>query len=190
MSQPRAFITGITGFTGRYLKAELQDAGYRVSGTAHHGAEGAPDVHLVDLLDRENVRTVIAEARPHVVAHLAAISFVAHGDAEAIYRVNVVGTRNLLEALANLDQPPSCVLLASSANVYGNAPVEVVDEAVSPAPANDYAVSKLAMEYLARLWIGPAADRHHPAVQLHRGRPAYPTFSCRRSSLISRSVHQ
>jgi nucleoside-diphosphate-sugar epimerase len=155
LSQPRALITGISGFTGQYLAAELQGAGYRVSGTAHHSEEVGSDVHLVDLLDREHLRQVVAEVRPDFVAHLAAISFVAHGDAEAIYRVNIVGTRNLLEALAALDRPPSCVLLASSANVYGNAPVEVIDEAVPPAPANDYAVSKLAMEYLARLW----ADR-------------------------------
>ena len=149
----RALITGINGFTGRYLVAELQAAGYRVFGTAHHGEETGSDVHSVDLLDREHLREVVAEVRPDVVAHLAAISFVAHGDAEATYRVNLVGTRNLLEALAGLEAWPRCVLLASSANVYGNAPVEVIDETVPPAPANDYAVSKLAMEHLARLWM-------------------------------------
>jgi nucleoside-diphosphate-sugar epimerase len=149
----RALITGINGFTGKYLAAELQAAGYRVFGTAHAGEPAGGDVRAVDLCDRDALRAVVADVCPDVVAHLAAISFVAHGDAEAIYRVNVVGTRHLLEALAGLDARPRCVLLASSANIYGNAPVAVIDETVPPAPANDYAVSKLAMEYLARLWM-------------------------------------
>ncbi len=43
-------------------------------------------------------------------------------------------------------------MFCSSANIYGNASVEVIDEAVVAAPANDYAVSKLSMEYVASLW--------------------------------------
>ena len=149
----RALVTGLGGFTGRYLANELEAAGYRVFGTAHGNEHLGPNMVAVDLGNREELRRVVAEVRPDVVAHLAAISFVAHGDAEAIYRVNVVGTRNLLEALAGLEQRPKAVLLASSANIYGNAAVEVIDESVALAPANDYAVSKLAMEYMARLWM-------------------------------------
>lgn len=153
----RALITGLRGFTGHYLAQELTAAGYRVFGTAMPGDELGPDTHsdifAVDLCDRDAVAAMVAEVKPDVVAHLAGIAFVGHANVEAIYRVNVVGTRNLLEALAAGQHRPSSVLLASSANIYGNANVAVIDENVAPAPANDYAVSKLAMEYMARLWM-------------------------------------
>ncbi|HDR9833716.1 GDP-mannose 4,6-dehydratase [Burkholderia multivorans] len=149
---PRALVTGLGGFTGKYLAQSLAAAGYRVFGTAHGAELASPDTYQVDLCDRATLAKVVADVQPDVVAHLAAIAFVAHGDAEAIYRTNVIGTRNLLEALAGLDKRPSAVLLASSANIYGNAAVEIIDESVEPNPANDYAVSKLAMEYMARLW--------------------------------------
>jgi len=149
----RALITGLRGFTGRYMARELAAAGYHVVGTVQPGNETGPDMFPVDLSDRAALAAVVEQTRPDVVVHLAAIAFVAHNDAEQIYRVNVMGTRNLLEALAQGSHKPSCVLLASSANIYGNAAVPVIDEGVAPAPANDYAVSKLAMEYMARLWM-------------------------------------
>jgi nucleoside-diphosphate-sugar epimerase len=149
----RALITGLRGFTARYLARELTEAGYRVFGTVLPGDETGPDIFTVDLCDRAGVAAAIEQVRPDVVAHLAGIAFVAHANAEQIYRVNVAGTRNLLEALAANPHQPSSVLLASSANIYGNAQVPVIDEDVAPMPANDYAVSKLAMEYMARLWM-------------------------------------
>ena len=150
----RALVTGLRGFTGEYVARELRDAGYRVFGTATPGdVAPEPGVFAVDLCDRAAVAAMVEEVQPDVVVHLAGIAFVGHGDAEQIYRVNVAGTRNMLEALAALRKRPSAVLLASSANIYGNASVPVIDEQVAPAPANDYAVSKLAMEYMARLWM-------------------------------------
>lgn len=151
----RVLVTGIGGFTGRYVAAELEQAGYEVVGLTHAGGDAGGGVHALDLCDRDAVLSLIPGLGLDAVVHLAAISFVAHGDADAIYRVNVVGTRNLLEALGRADSPPRAVVLASSANIYGNADVEPIDEDTPPAPANDYAVSKLAMEYMARLW----ADR-------------------------------
>lgn len=148
----RVLITGIEGFTGHYVAEEFRAAGYEVFGTCL-GPSTEASVLSADLNDVEAVRRVIAEVRPHKVVHLAAISFVGHSNAEAFYRVNVVGTRNLLAALAEADQRPDCVLLASSANVYGNSACEVLDEDTPFNPANDYAVSKIAMEYMARLWM-------------------------------------
>lgn len=149
----RALITGIHGFTGHYLAQALQAAGYRVFGTALSPSADEADVISLDLGDRDAVLRMVEAVQPDVVVHLAAIAFVAHSDVAAMYRTNVVGTRNLLEALAGLSNKPSAVLLASSANIYGNTDVEPISEEVAPAPANDYAVSKLAMEYMARLWL-------------------------------------
>ncbi|NTX26381.1 GDP-mannose 4,6-dehydratase [Burkholderia pyrrocinia] len=158
----RAFVTGLTGFTGRYMAERLQAAGHEVWGTIAPGAPRPDDpafAHCtllpVDLLDADAVRAAAADARPDAVVHLAARAHVAQDEPSQTYAVNIVGTRNLLAALAGLDQRPSAVLLASSANIYGNSTAGVLDETVAPAPANDYAVSKLAMEYAAKLW----ADR-------------------------------
>lgn len=161
---PTALITGVAGFTGEYLTRDLLALGYRVVGLDQSAGLPVDDllatsacadvsVCRCDLLDRVALRQAVQAIAPDVVVHLAAVSFVAHGDIDAIYRINVVGTRNLLEALASLGKKPSAVLLASSANIYGNATVSPIDEATQPNPANDYAVSKLAMEYMARLWF-------------------------------------
>ena len=150
---PTALITGITGFTGRYLSTALQKQGYKVVGLTQGQHDPDKGLFCCDLLDRCGLADVIAHVQPDVVAHLAAISFVAHGDAEDIYRTNVVGTRNLLEALATCRKMPHTVLLASSANIYGNATDEPISESTAVNPANDYAVSKLAMEYMAKLWM-------------------------------------
>lgn len=149
----KALITGIKGFTGRYLAAELCAHGWEVWGLGAHPEPDDKRYRQVDLGDGPGLQSVVAELRPDVVIHLAAVAFVGHGEADAFYRVNLVGTRNLLAALAASGVQPRCVLLASSANVYGNATAGVLDETTPPDPANDYAVSKLAMEYMARLWM-------------------------------------
>ena len=150
--RPRALLTGCHGFTGRYVAAELAAAGYEVIGLAHDSDPPAPGVLRANLLDRDAVRRAVAEARADTVVHLAAIAFVAHGDVDEIYRTNIVGTRNLLAALADAEHQPRSVVLASSANIYGNTDVDPIAEDTKPEPANDYAVSKLAMEQMARLW--------------------------------------
>ena len=151
----KVLITGLAGFTGRHLAAELQAHGWQVHGLGHGAAPGLEHYQAVDLCDALAVRAAVEQVQPDAVVHLAAIAFVAHGNADAMYQVNLLGTRHLLAALAALPRPPRRVLLASSANVYGNSTGGMLDEDTPARPANDYAVSKLAMEHMARLW----ADR-------------------------------
>lgn len=152
--RPRVLVTGLDGFTGKHLSQRLEQLGLQIFGTTHSAyLSPRADVFEVDLCDRVAITDVVAQVRPDYVIHLAAISFVAHGDADAIYRVNIMGTRNLLDALAVCEKKPKQVLLTSSANIYGNASAELIDETFVPSPTNDYAVSKLAMEYAANLWL-------------------------------------
>jgi nucleoside-diphosphate-sugar epimerase len=95
----------------------------------------------------------MALARPDYVVHLAGISFVGHDDPQDFYRVNVTGTLNLLEACAHVGHTPRKLLIASSANVYGNTASTAIDEAFPLRPVNHYAASKAAMEQIVRTWF-------------------------------------
>ncbi len=150
--QGPVLVTGADGFTGRFLVERLRASGHRVIGLARD-AGSLSDREVVDLRDKDGVRRIVRNVRPHQVVHLAARSFVGDADIEAFYQVNVLGTENLLEAVSDLPTPPH-VLLASSANVYGNAAFseEPLDESVCPQPVNHYAISKLAMEHMAGAW--------------------------------------
>ncbi|WP_345828192.1 GDP-mannose 4,6-dehydratase [Erwinia sp. HDF1-3R] len=148
----RALITGIKGFTGHYMAAELSAAGYEVYGLGSQTDTKTPNYFSVDLTNVEQVNNALASINPDVVVHLAAIAFVGHADTNNFYQVNVSGTRNLLVALSSLPVKPSSVLIASSANVYGNTTAGKLNEATPFNPANDYAISKVAMEYVVGLF--------------------------------------
>ncbi len=149
-------ITGATGFTGRYLAPRLAAAGYEVHGTSYGMAaadvDGVSKLHDLDLTDAKAVERLVADVSPNRVVHLAAIAFVAHSDVAAMYRTNILGTRNLLESLASVPIPPDAVLVASSANIYGNSSAGRLDECMAPSPANDYAITKVAVENVAAIY--------------------------------------
>lgn len=137
----KILLTGANGFTGRHFAEHAKAAGHDI-------------VPLrANLNDNERLGEEILQVAPDAVVHLAAISFVGHADANAFYEVNVIGTLNLLDALTKLNKPPGSVLLSSSANIYGNCMVSPISETQSPAPVNHYAMSKLAMEHMARIYL-------------------------------------
>jgi nucleoside-diphosphate-sugar epimerase len=154
----RVLVTGVDGFTGRYLAPLLAAQGHEVHGLVRDAdmspIDGVSALHVSDLLNPAGLRQVVEAVQPERVAHLAGIAFVGHGDVGAIYRTNYVGVFHLLAVLSALATRPKAVLLASSANIYGNTDVGVIDESVPAAPANDYAFSKWAMECTAARWVG------------------------------------
>jgi nucleoside-diphosphate-sugar epimerase len=137
----RILLTGSAGFTGFFFHAAAAKAGHEIC------------VLEVDLTDKVAVAAQVAEIQPDAVVHLAAISFVGHADDSAFYSVNVVGTTNLLSALAELKTPLKKVLISSSANIYGNCEISPISEHQYAAPMNHYATSKLAMEFMASTYM-------------------------------------
>jgi len=144
-------ITGARGFTGQHLRAHLRNAGWQVVGLVRESAHDADDI-CADLMHPEQLRAALETVQPDYIVHLAAITFVPHGDPLEIYQTNLLGTLNLLDTILAIGGQPHKVLIASSANVYGNPPVEVIDETICPAPVNHYANSKLAMEHIVRIY--------------------------------------
>ena len=149
----RVLITGIDGFTGPHVRAALERRGYQVSGISRFEPKRAGDVKL-DLLDAAALRAHVRALRPDYAIHLAAITFVAHENAAEIYQVNLLGSLNLIEALAAAGAAPRKIILASSANVYGRPARVPVDESAPAAPVSHYGVSKYAMELMAARWFG------------------------------------
>ncbi|MEZ5503747.1 MAG: GDP-mannose 4,6-dehydratase [Halioglobus sp.] len=148
---PTLLLTGADGFTGQHFARAASRRGYSVTPLES------------DLTDAQSVmRELSGEAFTYVV-HLAAISAVTHADELALYRVNLLGTRNLLQAVAAQHRAPLKIIVASSANIYGNAAVSPIDEQAEPAPVNHYAMSKLAMEYML--------ERYQPSLPLVIARP-------------------
>jgi nucleoside-diphosphate-sugar epimerase len=137
----KVLITGADGFTGQHLSKYLQAQGHEIIPFS------------ADLTKRESVYKEVDSISPDWVVHLAAISFVDYQDCSSFYTVNVIGTLNLLDALVGLKQQPLNILIASSANVYGNCQNSPISESQPPAPVNHYAASKLAMEHLTKPYI-------------------------------------
>ena len=139
-SHARVLVTGLSGFTGKHLTPLLQQRGYEVVRASE------PDF---DLLREDSIATLVQATQPEYVIHLAAISFVAHQDAAAVYAVNTVGTTSLLSALERVAPRLRKVVLASTSQVYGNATEDPITESTPLAPISHYACSKLAMEFMA-----------------------------------------
>ena len=137
----KVLVTGIDGFTGQHFRQAAENAGWEVVGLAS------------DLLSVPALEFEVQAAGADAVVHLAAISFVGHDSDRAFYEVNTIGTCNLLNALKKCTKYPQRVILASSANVYGNCQTSPIPETQAPAPVNHYASSKLAMEHLARTFL-------------------------------------
>ena len=130
-----AFITGITGQDGWYLRELLEAKGYEVYGWGRDEC---------DITNPDQVRVAIQQAQPDEIYHLAAQSHVvaSEADSSATMKVNVQGTENLLQC-AQGEVPGARFFFASSCQVFGDAAQSPQKETTPFNPVNPYGVSKM-----------------------------------------------
>lgn len=149
LASKKVLITGIDSFTGYHLKTHLKRQGYQVYGTVFSNGNGV-ETFTCNITNKEDCLHIMHQIQPNFLIHLAGISYVGHDAIEAFYKVNILGTQNILDALCASKSSIKKVILASSATIYGDQGCEELDESMCPNPANHYGISKLAMEHMAR----------------------------------------
>jgi len=147
----RALITGLAGFTGRHLADYLKVHGWEVFALDRDEDSNPGSTPAIDINDTGSVIQRLKEVRPTHFVHLAANSHVV-GDPLAFFRVNLLGTESLMEAIVASGMHPAKVLVASSANVYGNTSHSPITEDEPLRPMNHYALSKASMEQMLFKW--------------------------------------
>lgn len=153
---PRLYLTGGSGFIGCQLAQYAQRQGYSVMATS--AVNNDAERRRVEMLARKGIPvTVVAfEDRAALLAslrgqdaviHLAAAQHEAHAPESHFRRVNVDGTRRLLEAAASAGVRR--FVYGSTIGVYGSAPAEL-DESSPLAPDNPYGRTKADAESVVR----------------------------------------
>jgi GDP-4-dehydro-6-deoxy-D-mannose reductase len=153
VSASRILITGVGGFVGNHLARRIVEQGRVALGL---GIEPAPpavrdllsEEWRADVRDPESLTEVLSAARPDAIVHLAGQSSAALSFEQPVetYRVNTLGTWNLLEA-ARLAVPGARVLVVGTSEVYGPQPVgSRVREDAPFHPVSPYALSKAAAD--------------------------------------------
>ena len=164
----KALVTGACGFIGSHMVEALAEAGHEVVAADLPSALDAPDedrtrfprvciaahARLVemDVTDRAMVRRAVDEAGADVVFHIAAV-FDYTASESVLRKVNVEGTRNLMEALV---AEGSCrrVVNWGAGGIYGSPRPEAIPfkEDAPKRPTNGYLVSKWDQERLAHAY--------------------------------------
>jgi GDP-4-dehydro-6-deoxy-D-mannose reductase len=138
----KALVTGADGFVGRHLLEHL-----RVNGDDAVGVDRECDV-----TDSVSVRATLESVQPETIYHLAELTAIGASWSNPVEytRVNVLGTKNVLDAASDI-VPSASVVLVSSADVYGVVRLEDLPlvESFRVAPANPYASSKVEAEHVA-----------------------------------------
>jgi nucleoside-diphosphate-sugar epimerase len=148
-------VTGASGFRGGWVVEKLIEAGARprclVRRSSRRTYLDHPDLELAlgDVTEPALLRSAVEGV--DVVFHVAGL--IKATRPEDYFRVNYLGTINLLEALRRRGTPPERVVVVSSQTAGGpSTPGQPADETMPPCPVSPYGKSKLLQENAARAY--------------------------------------
>lgn len=151
-------ITGAAGMMGSHLYETLSKRGCDVVATYFQPTIDSRDnilekINIVlDVLDRDNILSVLSKYRPSVIYHLAAQSRpdISFKDPIHTINTNIIGTTNILDCCVELGLNPLFINASSSA-VYGDIDWSIPpDENRECNPLSPYGTSKLAQEHIVK----------------------------------------
>jgi UDP-glucose 4-epimerase len=162
----RALVTGGAGFIGSHLVDRLIACGHRVAVlddlSSGHRSRIRRDValHVVDVVNANEVAGVVAAYQPEVIYHLAAQISVRYSvaDPRADATTNVLGTLNLLNAATATDA--RLILASTGGAMYGDGVALPTPETCPPATLAPYGISKYCAEQYLMLFNRLHAGRH------------------------------
>ncbi len=175
----KALITGGGGFIGARLAAALRARDPRarirlLDVSFPPGLEQSFECITGDVAAPAVIAAALGEDTESVFHLAAVVSGGAEADFDLGYRVNLDGTRSLLEACRKLAQPPRFVF-ASSVAAFGGALPDVLDDATTPAPQTSYGTQKVIGEYLVadftRKGMVDGRSLRLPTVVVRPGKP-------------------
>ncbi|MCP3739193.1 NAD-dependent epimerase/dehydratase family protein [Rossellomorea sp. BNER] len=143
----KILITGAAGFTGVKACAYFLEEGYEVYGMVHKSTFKEDKIKFVscDLMNSEEVETVIKDIQPHYLLHLAGQnhSGISWEKPLQTFMVNANGTLNLLEAV-RLHSPHAKIIVVGSVIDYN--PCSLAK------PNHPYGLSKYVQTLLSSSW--------------------------------------
>lgn len=139
----RILLTGISGMLGSDLWPVLEKAGHELTGIDITKPSFVSDKQFkeADITDQQKTYQVVSRCNPDIVIHLAAYTDVdgSEKNPEVAYRVNGLGTRNLLLGAQRFD---TAFLYISTDYIFGNDEKKSYTEYDTPHSIMHYARSK------------------------------------------------